>query len=140
MDIIDGKRIFDLEHAIAVSLSMAIPVDNMAYGEAKYITLQELADAIGSTAIGSNPIVATPSIFNYNITTDVFTGLPYASKKIIDPGYAYFHTDSNEYPEYENYLILDGFLNALEVKAVNGNELLYDESYMTGSGHYTTHK
>lgn len=109
---LDGKRIAALDHALSVVLSMRIPVDNPSYGEAKYITLQELATAIGANTNGYVYPTAVKGLLDLNITeAEVVTANAYALKKLIDPIFAYFYTQNVE-PTFINPLFLDGVLHA----------------------------
>lgn len=129
MDNIEGKRINALTQALQVALSMKIPVDNIGFSEAQFITVQQLADAIGTNTSGYVPLIASPSILNYNITSNVLTGIPFVNKKA-NPLTPYFYSNSNEIPTLNESLSLDGIFIAKEVhaKSVNSNVILKNTS------------
>jgi len=111
MNELEGKRIKDLEHALSVVLSLRIAVDNTSFANAKYITLSELATAIGANTTGYIYPTAVKGLLDLNITeAEVVTADAYALKKLIDPVFAYFYLQAVE-PTFTNRLNLDGELH-----------------------------
>jgi len=124
-DILDSKRIKDLEHAMSVVMSLRIPVDNTSFANAKYITVAELGTAIGANTAGYIYPTTVPNLLDLNITVaEVVTADPYATKKLVDPGFPYMYIGGAN-PTYTNPLKIDGNLYATNVYISGGTPSKY---------------
>jgi hypothetical protein len=120
-DLIDSKRIKDLEHALSIVMSLRIPVDNTSYPNAKYITIAELATAIGANTTGYIYPTAVKGLLDLNITpAEVVTADPYSLKKLIDPLIAYFYLQAVN-PTFTHRVNLDGnlYVTNLMTRGIN---------------------
>jgi hypothetical protein len=126
-------------------------------GTGKVLTCMDNFGTVNWVGVESGITEVMDRTFDLKIVNEVLSVTPYGTKKLIDPGYAYFYLTGNtsgdtSLPSYYNPLTLDGVLNStgqnvytIENTSVLGPELnvnpdgwtVTGDAVSVGSGKYT---